>query len=770
MASTPDIAVRIRAEGIAKARATFKALQASATRSFALVEKGASQARATLSAIEKPVELTIGGVAKIARMTALVGTLAAALAGLEVGKDLDAGNAVTSMKAGIGVAIDRTAELKSQITDVRKQMADLPQNSDMFGVLRSRAEALETQLAATRNASKMVDDQWRKNVATANRLGVEIEKVGPGYVQLANATKGTALAGEQTNKIFESTLKTSRALGLSADKTSSGMTAIAQVAAKQKWSAEEAQQLAEAGIPAAKILQNELGLTSIEFAKLQERGISAEVALSALARGMEKQFGSKAAELANGPAAAFARLKNSIFLARAEVANGGMAKGLAVIADSVRAVIDRLAASGQLAVIGQRIGAALANVPALFAAISREVGILRAYTTEWWRQMLVAIGVDTTGWADRTSAAFAWVRQTLLQLAFDIPGVIYALRQAFAGNDGNVGDRYAWVLPLRDFIQNQLMPLLAKVPGMVEKWLPIFVGVAGTIVSIMGGIRDTMVAVFGEEGANKIAAFLIIGRFTGMLSAIAGAMGFVSTAVSALVGTFNLLKTVGLALFTPPAGLIIAGIAAVAALAYVVYKNWDSIKAFLVGIWDSIAGAVTSFVTSLKEIWDGLAVTLKAPFELAKKAISAILDGLMKAIEYSPAGLLFKGGKYIVEHASKAVGYATGGMIRGAGSGTSDSIPIWASNGEGMINARATSHYGGQRFIDSVNQMKFGGFRAPADVVEVSSSQGRPLSLAIPGFGAASGMGDDRLADSLERLFGRAAAGRGRQSKPRGYR
>lgn len=37
---------------------------------------------------------------------------------------------------------------------------------------------------------------------------------------------------------------------------------------------------------------------------------------------------------------------------------------------------------------------------------------------------------------------------------------------------------------------------------------------------------------------------------------------------------------------------------------------------------------------------------------------------------------------------------ATGGVLRGPGTGTSDSILMWGSNGEGIINARAVQHYG----------------------------------------------------------------------------
>ncbi len=773
MADTPDIRVRIRASGIVAARNSFKALQASATRSFALMQKSASQARATITALAKPVQVTIGGIAQVARMTALVGTLAAALAGLEVDKELDAGAAVTSMQAGIKVAVDRTGELTEQLAAARKELLSLPNASDRFGEVGARIKSLEAQLGSTRDVNKTVDDQFKRVVRTANELGVEVSKVGPAFVGLVNATKGTAAAGATTERTFRGIIAAGSALGRSNEEVEGSLLALQQIAGKGKVQMEELRgQLGERLPGAINIAARALGTDPAGLETMVAKGLDASVFLDKFSRQLEKEFAPAAEKAATRPQASFARLKNSIFLARAEVSNGGLAKGIAVIADSATRLIDRLAATGKLAQFGARIGAGLEHLPALFAAISRQVGILRAYTAEWWRQMMVALGVDTTGWADRTAGAFAWVRQALLQLAFDIPGVIYALRQAFAGNDGNVAERYQWVIPLRDFIRNQLIPLLAQVPGLVRTWLPVFIGVAGQILSFLGAIRDTMVSVFGEEGANKIAAFFIIAKFTGILSAVAGAFSLVSTAVRGVLAVFNLLRFAALLLFTPPAGLIIAGIAAVAALAYVVYKNWDSIKAFLAGVWDGIKALATGFIDGIKSIWSGLADILKAPFELAKKAIDFILDGLMKAIEYSPAGLLFKGGKFLIEHGAKAAGYATGGYIaRGPGTTTSDSVPAWLSRKEGVVNAQATSHYGGKAFIDGLNSMALPRFGAPADMIELTSGpSGRPMSFVMPGVGTASGTVGDDFADGMSRLFDKAQAGRGRQKKGRGYR
>lgn len=51
--------------------------------------------------------------------------------------------------------------------------------------------------------------------------------------------------------------------------------------------------------------------------------------------------------------------------------------------------------------------------------------------------------------------------------------------------------------------------------------------------------------------------------------------------------------------------------------------------------------------------------------------------------------------------------YAAGGLIKGPGSGVSDSIPVLASNGEFVVSAAAVNAYGVD-FMNSLNQMKLG--------------------------------------------------------------
>jgi hypothetical protein len=54
---------------------------------------------------------------------------------------------------------------------------------------------------------------------------------------------------------------------------------------------------------------------------------------------------------------------------------------------------------------------------------------------------------------------------------------------------------------------------------------------------------------------------------------------------------------------------------------------------------------------------------------------------------------------------SQAAGLAGGGFVSGPGSATSDSIPAWLSNGEFVINARATEMY--LPLLHAINSMSF---------------------------------------------------------------
>ncbi|WP_296187896.1 hypothetical protein [Pseudomonas sp. UBA1879] len=104
-----------------------------------------------------------------------------------------------------------------------------------------------------------------------------------------------------------------------------------------------------------------------------------------------------------------------------------------------------------------------------------------------------------------------------------------------------------------------------------------------------------------------------------------------------------------------------------------------------------------------------------------------------------------------VRNAAKAnhslPGYATGGLITGAGSGTSDSMLIRASNGEYMMRAAAVKAFGVDA-LDQMNSLQIPAFASGGPVLSVPS---------LPqGGGSAAGQasGNDAVSARLDRLIG----------------
>ncbi|MBK7274944.1 MAG: hypothetical protein IPI13_18005 [Actinomycetales bacterium] len=85
-------------------------------------------------------------------------------------------------------------------------------------------------------------------------------------------------------------------------------------------------------------------------------------------------------------------------------------------------------------------------------------------------------------------------------------------------------------------------------------------------------------------------------------------------------------------------------------------------------------------------------------------------------------------------------GYAGGGHITGPGTGTSDDIPIWASNGEYMIKAAAVNHYGVDT-LHAINAMRF------ADGGLISRSA--PAAASAVSGGASGGVSAGDLAAAV---------------------
>ena len=102
--------------------------------------------------------------------------------------------------------------------------------------------------------------------------------------------------------------------------------------------------------------------------------------------------------------------------------------------------------------------------------------------------------------------------------------------------------------------------------------------------------------------------------------------------LSAIASLTLAVTMFGIALAANPIGLVVVGIAALSATAFAVYEAWEPIKGLF------------------KSIWDGI----KSAFEEGWNYVKPIVDKLLWAASFTPAGLLVRG-------AAAVGGFLTGG-------------------------------------------------------------------------------------------------------------
>jgi tape measure domain-containing protein len=195
---------------------------------------------------------------------------------------------------------------------------------------------------------------------TADRLGLSFQSLADSYVSFTAASKGTALEGDATRKIFVRVAESARVLGLSTDQTEGALRALQQMMSKGTVQAEELRgQLGERLPGAFQIAARAMGVSTQELGKMLEQGqVLAEDLLPKLADELEKTYGGALESATQSAGAAFGRLETALFSLRAEVAESGFMDGLA---DSTERLVDVLNSPGAIAA-AQALGEALGFV------------------------------------------------------------------------------------------------------------------------------------------------------------------------------------------------------------------------------------------------------------------------------------------------------------------------------------------------------------------------------------------------------------------------
>jgi tape measure domain-containing protein len=206
-------------------------------------------------------------------------------------------------------------------------------------------DRVENRMRAATNSTEEYNKKTKFASELADKLGVDLLAASRGFATLTAATRGSGVEGAVTDQLFESILKTSAALSLTADETNSVILAFGQVASKGRAAAEEIRGQIGERIPGFYTkLAEALGITQGELTKLLDQGLlSSDQALKASAIALEKAFGQKALDNAQSATAQYNRIVNEVRQAGNESARW-LANNSAIIL-SIRKIGELLAAN-----------------------------------------------------------------------------------------------------------------------------------------------------------------------------------------------------------------------------------------------------------------------------------------------------------------------------------------------------------------------------------------------------------------------------------------
>ncbi|WP_409361564.1 phage tail tape measure protein [Bartonella heixiaziensis] len=135
-------------------------------------------------------------------------------------------------------------------------------------------------------------------------------------------------------------------------------------------------------------------------------------------------------------------------------------------------------------------------------------------------------------------------------------------------------------------------------------------------------LNGLVAASLAVVGAVLTGAF--ISAMAPAASAIAGlAVTLVASLIPAITAVGSAFISLGIAIMTTPIGWIMAGIAALVGVGYLLYKNWDTVVSFISNLWNSFASLCSSVFNKLLTLFKNF-----SPFSWIAKKINALIEWL----------------------------------------------------------------------------------------------------------------------------------------------
>lgn len=207
-------------------------------------------------------------------------------------------------------------------------------------------QRVNKQLEYAVGGTKAAKAEFEFISAAARGMGIDVLTAAEGYAKLASATKGTALEGQATRDVFIGVAQAAATMGLSAEATNGTFLAIAQIASKGRVQMEELRgQLGERLPPALKIAADSLGVTTAQLEKLVEKGLDADVFITAFGPALQKSFSAEAAKNVGTLGGSIANLKNDFRDLLKYLGDSGVTAGVTSVFGELSTVIKSIQTS-----------------------------------------------------------------------------------------------------------------------------------------------------------------------------------------------------------------------------------------------------------------------------------------------------------------------------------------------------------------------------------------------------------------------------------------
>ena len=247
--------------------------------------------------------------------------------------------------------------------------------------------------------------------------------------------------------------------------------------------------------------------------------------------------------------------------------------------------------------------------------------------------------------------------------------------------------------------------LVSAVQTLIEPIKTLLTGIGQAIAGFIKAFADPQV-LFGALGFAAAAASIAVA-----ILAIGGAIGVVTPALEALFN--SVLKPLGeflinslVTIIQTVADVVVTVTAnAINPLIETLAGAFSTVLNSVKGIIEAVAGAIAGVLSAALNGIKGIINAVGNAFSAMGSAIKTALDGVSGVIN-AFAGLISSIGAaavaIIAVFNGRSINYgqgyahvfAEGGLVKGAGTGTSDSIPARLSNGEYVIRAAAVKALG----------------------------------------------------------------------------